>query len=449
MNPTERKSLIKGLDKVLYTSFYPLTLFVVGLIFYVLKMEVIGVIIQLAVMLFVLVVHRDTMPALYPFLLICTIPLRMYGIVDVWLKLIPLIAIILPCVVFHFVYYRPKFKLGKMFFPYLAVAIAITLGGLFVVSPKAYFSWTSLYYVAGLGFGMLLMYTLVNAHAGTAEKQYDLTMYLTKIMLWWGGFLVCMVATYYIENFYDLVSGRMEVYMQMKNNVTTGLLITMPFAFYYSQKSKYPTAMYMFGMLQYVAMFVSFSRSGIICGTIMVAFCILYGLKINKKFDRKFILAGLVCLVIIGVLAVCLNYESLLTTVKVKSGEARLGLYKYAVQNFIKYPIFGTGLAHTGDYYHPQTGGLYWYHSSPFQIIGSMGTLGILAYLYQFVMQMRLLSKKRNLFAACVLLSFVGLQIISFVNPGIFCPFPYAFVLMVIFVVAEKNVDNPKNRLVV
>lgn len=446
---TERKSLIRGLDKFLYTGFYPLTLFIVGLIFYILRLEVVGVIVQLSVLLFVLVTHRDTMPALYPFLLICTIPLRMYGIVDVWLKLVPLVAVVVPCLLFHFIYYRPKIKKGKMFFPYLAVAIAITFGGLFVVSPKAYFTFTALYYVVGLGFGMLLMYLLLNAHIGTAEKKYDLTKYLTTTMLWWGGFLVCMVALYYIENFSDLVNGRMDVYMQMKNNVSTGLLITMPFAFYYSKKSKYHTAMFMFGMLQFVAMFVSFSRSGILCGSIMVVFCVIYGLKVNVKFDRKFIIACLCCLAVIGLLAVCLNYEYLITTVKVKTGEARLGLYGYAVKNFLRYPIFGTGLAHIGDYYYPQTGGLYWYHSSPFQIIGSLGSVGVLAYLYQFVVRMKLLSSKKTAFTACALLSYCGLQIISFVNPGIFCPFPYAFVLMVIFVVVEKNIDQAENKFIV
>lgn len=436
---TERRSLIRGLDRFLYSNFYPLCLFVLALTFYALRLEIVGEIVITSIMLFVLVVHRDTMPALYPFLLICTLPLRMYGVQDVWLKLIPLIAVIVPPIIFHFVYYRPKFTLGKMFFPYLAISIAVTLGGLFTVSIKDYFALTPLYYVVGLGFGMLIIYLLINNHMGTAEKKYDLSHYLTKTMLWFGGFLVCMVAVYYIENFYDIINGKMDVYMQMKNNVSTSLLITMPFAFYYSKKCKYHTVMFMFGILQYIAMFVSFARSGILCGSVMVVFCIIYGLYINKKFDRKYMIACLICLLAFGAMIIYINYNSLMYTLSIKTGEARLSLYKYAVQNFLNHPIFGAGLAHKGDFYHPQAGGLYWYHSSPFQIIGSMGIIGILAYSYQFIARMKLLSIKKNAFSACALLSFLGLQSISFVNPGEFCPFPYAFLMVLIFVVVEKE----------
>lgn len=67
MKNTERKSLIRGLDKFLYSNTYSLIIFLVALIFYILKLEVKGVIVLAAIMLFVLVVHRDTMPSLFPF----------------------------------------------------------------------------------------------------------------------------------------------------------------------------------------------------------------------------------------------------------------------------------------------------------------------------------------------------------------------------------------------
>lgn len=363
----------------------------------------------------------------------------MYDVQVPWLKLIPLLAVIVPCILFHFIYYRPKFKLGKMFFPYLAIAIAITLGGLFTIGFKQYFNLTPLYYVVGLGFGMLLIYLLLNAHIGTAERKYDLSHSLTKTMLWFGGFLICMVMMYYIENFSQIIHGEMDIYMQMKNNVSTSLLITMPFAFYYSKKCKYHTLMFMFGILQYAIMFITFARSGILCGTVMVVLCSLYGLYINKKSDRKFIIACLALLSVLGIMLVYINYDSLTATLEIKNGEARLGLYAYAVQNFKNHMVFGTGLAHQGDFYNPKVGGMYWYHSSPFQIIASMGIVGILAYLYQFISRMRLLSVKKNPFTACALLSYAGLQIMSFVNPGEFCPFPYTFLIVLIFVVVEKR----------
>lgn len=436
---TERKSLLKNFDKFLYSVFYPLSVFILATIFYLLKLEVVGAVILVAIILFVLITHRDTMPALFPFLLVCVLPLRMYGSGEVWLKLLPLLAVVLPCLVFHFVYYRPKFSLGKMFFPYLAIAIAITLGGLFVVSVKDYFSATALYYVVGLGFGMLGLYVLINAHSGTAEREYSLSDYLTNTMLWFGGFLVLMVLAHYIENIESIITSGELAFMQMSNNLSTNLLITMPFAFYYSKKCKYHTAMFMFGVLQYVAMVGTNSRSGILIGTIMFALCVIYSLYINSKVDRKFMVACLVCLALIGAMFLIIKFDSILATLEIKEGEARINLLRYAVRNFKNYPVFGVGLAHKGFYYHPEQGGLYWYHSSPLQIIASMGTVGILAYAYQFVARLKLLAKKRNTFSACAMLSFFGLEMMSVVNPGIFCPLPYALTMVIIFVVVEKE----------
>ncbi len=441
----ERESLLKKIDKFLYSVYYPLSVFILAAIFYILKLEVVGAIVLVAIILFILITHRDTMPTLFPFLLVCVLPLRMYGSGEVWLKLLPLIAIVVPCLIFHFVYYRPKFSLGKMFFPYLAVSVAITLGGLFVVSPKNYFSPTSLYYIVGLGFGMLGLYVLLNAHIATAEKKYDLTDNITKIMLWFGGFLTLMVLVHFIENIEITITNGELVSPQMSNNLSTNLLITMPFAFYYSKKCKYHTAMFMFGTLQYIAMIGTGSRGGILIGSIMFVLCVIYSMYINDKVDRKFMVACVICLFIIGITFVIVKFDSIIETLEIKQGEARLNLIRYAIRNFKNNPVFGVGLAHQGYYYHPQQGGLYWYHSSPLQVIASMGVVGILSYGYQFVARLRMLSKKRNIFTACAMLSFFGLELMSVVNPGIFCPLPYALTMVIIFIVVEKELLSKQN----
>ena len=411
-----------------------------------LKLEFVGEIVLVGIILFILVTHKDTMPTLFPFLLVCVLPLRMYGSGDLWLKLLPLLGVVVPCIIFHFVYYRTKFFLGKMFFPYLAISIAITLGGLFVISPKDYFSITALYYVAGLGFGMLGLYLLLNAHIGTAEREYNLSDYLTKTMLWFGGFLVLMVLAHHIEHIESILVNNELAFMQMGNNLSTNFLITMPFAFYYSKKCKNHTAMFMFGVLQYLAMLGTDSRGGILIGSVMFALCVIYSLYINNKVDRKFMIACLVCLFIMGIMVLIMRFDSIVATLEIKEGEARINLIRYAIRNFKNYPVFGVGIGHQGFYYHPQQGGLYWYHSSPLQVIASMGTVGVLAYSYQLFARLRMLGKKRTAFSACALLAFLGLELMSFVNPGIFCPLPYVLTVVIVFVVIEKELFREGKR---
>lgn len=438
----DRKSLVESLDTFLYSIWYPLCLIIVATIFYVLKSEFIGVLLLAGILCFVLIVHKDTMPTLLPFLLICAMPLRMDGRAEEWLALAPAVIVAIPSLFFHFIYYNPKWKLGKMFYPYLAIAIAITLGGVFSIKAKDYFHLMNLYYVLGLGFGMLLSYVLLNAHIGTATKSYDVKDYLAKTMMWLAVFILMMIVVFYVES-KDVIKENYKVlYLQMGNNLSTNLLITMPFAFYLSKKCKFHTLMFSFGILQYLAILASLSRGGIIFGTIMIAFCLPYGIIINDKKTRKYLLA-LVCCFLIAILVLLIpNADVIKEMLEVKKGEARTNLFKYAIECFKNYPIFGTGLGHQGEFFNPQPGSMYWYHSTPFQVMASLGIVGVCAYAYQFFSRMMLLKRNISPFTGCVFLSFLGYQLMSLVNPAEFCPLPYVLVIVLLFVIVEKEEEK-------
>ena len=79
-----------------------------------------------------------------------------------------------------------------------------------------------------------------------------------------------------------------------------------------------------------------------------------------------------------------------------------------------------------------------WYHSSPFQIIGSFGLFGVVTFLYQFYKRCRLFLRRTTHFNLTLFLSFIGLTMMSTVNPGEFCPLPYAFLITYFLVVCEK-----------
>ena len=72
------------------------------------------------------------------------------------------------------------------------------------------------------------------------------------------------------------------------------------------------------------------------------------------------------------------------------------------------------------------------------QIFGSMGLVGVLGYGYQFVTRFILVLKKRSAEAVTLGLSYLGLFLMSQVNPGEFCPMPYALVATLIFVLVES-----------
>ena len=72
------------------------------------------------------------------------------------------------------------------------------------------------------------------------------------------------------------------------------------------------------------------------------------------------------------------------------------------------------------------------------QIFGSMGVVGVLGYGYQLVTRFILVLRKRSAVAITLGLSYFGLFLMSQVNPGEFCPLPYALVATLIFVIVES-----------
>ena len=74
------------------------------------------------------------------------------------------------------------------------------------------------------------------------------------------------------------------------------------------------------------------------------------------------------------------------------------------------------------------------------QVVAGLGLVGILAYGYQFYLRLKTTftyvksSSVKHSFAAITLfMSYIGVLLMSQVNPGLFCPFPYSLLTVMIF----------------
>jgi uncharacterized membrane protein YobD (UPF0266 family) len=65
--------------------------------------------------------------------------------------------------------------------------------------------------------------------------------------------------------------------------------------------------------------------------------------------------------------------------------------------------------------------------------------VGIVAYAYQFIKRNMLIWRKATLFNMTIFLSYVSLEMMSLVNPGVFCPVPYLLFVTLFMVVVEKS----------
>lgn len=355
---------------------------------------------------------------------------------------LPFIIVPVMAGVFHaIVYMNPyKTKMGVLFVPMLMISFTNFLGGLGTITASEYFSTTSLTYMFSLGFMIVIMYWAFSGHIGPGKNYTDhMDERMAKLMCAVTAFLILAVLEQYTEHWTEFTAHPGILYMQWRNNGCTLLMIAMPFTFYMALK-KFPYIILSFGSM--IAMVLSGSRGGLIMGGIeFVILLILYVLM--DKEHRKII--GLIVLSFFLLVAVLL--PKLITFMSYTAGRftsasqynVRLGLWKRSIQDFKANPIFGRGLGYRGnrDIHPSKTATLCWYHSSLPQVWGSFGLLGLFTYGYQMKVRLQFLNSKKSLFGRTVFLSFIGLELMSLVNPGIFASV-YLVIITTLFIVLEQ-----------
>ena len=85
-----------------------------------------------------------------------------------------------------------------------------------------------------------------------------------------------------------------------------------------------------------------------------------------------------------------------------------------------------------------------WYHMMIPQIIGSMGCVGIVAYTLQFIGRFKLVIQKCSYWSLALGISYLGLFLMSQVNPGEFCPIPFGLLAVILFIFQEMRVEHIK-----
>ncbi len=394
----------------------------------------------------------DILAMLIPTLFTYIVAMRCYNSLEafskIWYLAIPLVIMLL----FNLIFYakKPTIK-GSQFLPMLFVSFAVTLGGVGVISPSEYFAGASLYNMLGIGFGMLFIYCIFYPRI-TTNSEYSLIEKLSKIMVMVGLTAALMIIAHYIININDVIDKPGILYMRWRNNTSTILMIALPFAFFRANKSSYSIII---GFIYYMAMLLTGSRGGMVFGTIELLMCVVMFVLYDKRRRLAYIIIS-ACFVIAALIYLPEITEFLNYTLKRlfrvlnqflmggEDTETRVRHYARGIQDYLNNPVFGTGLGNmtNRDIFKNKPGALCWYHCEPIQIMGSFGTVGIIAFVYQFIKRNILIWKKATLFNMTIFLSYISLELMSLVNPGILCPMPYLLLITIFMIVVEKCDDG-------
>ncbi|MBQ5677789.1 MAG: O-antigen ligase family protein [Clostridia bacterium] len=415
------------------------------------KIEITGTIFFAYIIGITMVLSNDLMAGLIPFMFTYLIAIRCYDSFDDFMQYKWLVLPLIPMVLFNIIaYWKPLTTKGSQFKPMVFVSASILLGGIGFISPQEYFSGTSIYHMLGLGFGMVLIYSYFYAHI-SVRKDYSLLNMLTKIMVVTGCFAAFMVISHYLININDVLDRQGLLYIQWRNNLSTIIMITMPFAFLMANQKSYATV---FGFIFYFALLLTGSRGGMVFGSVEIVMCIVMYMLYDRR--RRLAYVFIIACLLFGFLAFSpqvtqfLGYtlDRLFTAVNEflmgESTEVRAIHYARGINDFLTQPIFGTGLGYMGnrDVHASKEFALCWYHCEPIQIAASFGVVGIVAFVYQFIRRNMLIWKKATLFNMTIFLSYISLEMMSLVNPGILCPLPYLLLITLFMVVVEKCDDG-------
>ncbi|MBP5348839.1 MAG: O-antigen ligase family protein [Clostridia bacterium] len=455
-------------------DYYDGAIFFASLLIVAFRWEVVGCLVFLGIIGAALVLSDRLSDIFLPLILLTVFVTRCYDSFDVFIRYIPLYAAVMVCLVFHLVYYdvlpmiRQKAKptFGASFPGLVAVTVALTLGGIGSLSASQYFRPMNLYYVLGLGILMPLLYLIVKPRADAEARDR-----FTRSLFYMGCLAAYAVVIFYARGWAEFRETYHALVFQSSNNLATFLMISLPIGFRYSKKYR---ALIFFPVLQYIALLCCNSRGGTVLGTIeffalLVFFCFFR----SDRFRRICFIATILLIVVLTVALLPkvltfyryderiahfseLSFRQLLRaafTNVVDDGEARVGLLKRSFADFRSNPLFGVGLGYTGneDLYNPVKGAMNWYHMWLPQIWGSLGIVGLLCFGYQLFLRIKLAFTRREFPEVTLSLCYAGLLLMSQVNPGEFCPIPYALIATVIFILIEpppkaKESEEPQEK---
>ena len=393
----------------------------------------------------VLILSDDIVSIFLPGLLIASFSIQAEDSLWDYLALAPFGALVIFAIPFHHIFYRERDKSkvkrpGALLFPMILVSITNFLGGLGTLPAKSYFSETSLVYMFGLGFMIVIVYFLNYNHLGEGKNYTDrIDLRISKIACYMMLFLILATMEGYVERWAKFIEAPGILYFQWRNNASTMIMLAMPFAFYMSARKFYYILL---PFLSYAAMIFLGSRGGLILGGLELLGLLTIDLVLDKKHRRM--LAGILAVIFLGFLFLFPQIEKLMAYTLERMTAAdqysvRLGLWRRSIDDFKSNPLFGMGLGYMGnrDIHPSKVASLCWYHSSLPQVWGSFGLVGLATYGYQMYCRAKFLASKHSMFGFTVIASFGALELMSLVNPGIFTMW-FLLIISMEFFILEK-----------
>lgn len=215
----------------------------------------------------------------------------------------------------------------------------------------------------------------------------------------------------------------------VSNNIGAILTMLMPVYFYCAGHTKYTMPFFWGGIITYVFVLLSLSRTSILFATPILILCIIFLCVYKHKHRRQVRLYTLILTT--GVIFACIFLREIINTafdeiIRVGLDDSgRFEYYKDGLEKFFNNPLFGAGFGNshgTNDKFiisAPE-----YFHNTIVQILASCGIIGFGAYVYHRYQTVKLFMKARTPYAFFTGMSILALLLTSLLDIHLFNIFP-------------------------
>lgn len=428
------------IKKFIYTDFYLLLVSVITVIGWATKCAPFGISVLAVIACLALLAADDILPLTINIFgaMLVIYTSKIEELLVVW----PVMLLLAPCaIVFIVKNCRHRFHTGKMFYPQLAVALALLLGGAGVISGADYSR--ALPTALILGLGVLAIYVLYN-HFLKRDGSRDIPAYFSRVMMYLGIIISLELLITIIRSGVPLSQWHTtywDVGWGNRNNISTYLILTAGLTLYLSAVQRHGWIYLLVGLVQYLCILFSFSRGGIIFGAISGIIALVLSVVKSENRKQQLISIGIILGLALVLYLIFMDKINAIIGSLLERGmgtSGRTELYIEAWECFKRFPFLGAGLGYQGNNFDITVMNMYWFHSTLFQVIGSLGIVGLAAYIWYYAVRAKLLFKNiKNTFNLFILAIWIGFEGYCMIDAGTFIPYPNMMLIIVTALLLE------------
>lgn len=354
----------------------------------------------------------------------------------------------------HIAVYRRN-KLDKSSFnllPMAALVAAMLLSGLFssAVQDKAK-GLTAMLYVGVLP---LMVYLFIKLYG---EDKCAYGDYAAASVVIWGVLIAAQAITLYVQAAAEGIDISSNDYMPElgwagSNVFTTALMLCIAFNFYYMSKSwKFLLPFALLTGVQFACMLYAHSRGALIFTIIVLAAGVIALTVYNRKNPLYWAVAAALAAVLILTLTFYWEKITLIignTFSDKMQTSGRDYLYIEAMDKFLQNPLFGAGMGYLGYNSKLQmASGVYPFHSTVFQTLGSMGLAGTAAMIWLYISRYYTVLSARKAWHIFFFVGMLGVEGYAIIDTATFEGLPFMTTIYMILAVMELERQLDKGQI--